>query len=103
MEMEVTHLLSGVGPAIEYEPVAVGEVLIFSDLPRHHEKMTDETGVFGFDLVVSGYGLSRDNEHMNGSDGANVSDGKAPVILVHEIARDLPVFNLLKQCLLRHG
>src|SRR5690348_2476188 len=90
VHVQVEHHLAAMLVAIDDEAEAVlGDSFLLRDVARHDEHVAERALVVLAHVVDRGDGLVRHDEHVYRRLGADVAEGRDPVVHVHDGGRDL--------------
>ena len=96
------HGLLTMFPAVEYQPIAIDEILLFGYLPGYEEQMAHQWGMFGLKMGNGRDGFAWDDKDMRGGYRVNVAKGKTLLIFINEYTGYFPICNALKKGFFRH-
>jgi hypothetical protein len=101
--MEMKDGLASVLALIDDQTVAapLGKPKLLAHVPGRQKNLPQESSV-----IISGIGnarhvLFRNHEHMRGSNGTDVSEGKNVLILEHKVPWNLPTNDAAKEAVVR--
>ena len=103
VQVEVGHGFSAVPAIVDHDPEAVfTHSLLLGDNTYAGEEVAEEILVGRVGLADPDDQLFRNKEQVHRSLGRDITETQALVVLVDDVGRDLPVYNLLKDGFFSH-
>ena len=103
MQVEVGDGLASMFAIIDHDPEAVfTQSLLLGDNTYAGEEVADEILVGRVGLADPDDQLFRNKEQVHRSLGRDISETQALVVLVEDVGRDLPVYDLLEDGFFSH-
>lgn len=91
--MEVGDSLAGVAPAVDDNPESGGfvpDTEFFRHVAGGDEQVAEDGRVFIIGAGNTGDGFFRNDEHVDGSLGADITEGEAEIVLMDDVGGDFP-------------
>ncbi len=101
--MKVGHGLTRRFLAVYNDPVAILDSQLLSQGYGHQMHVTQERFVFLLQVGVGRYHFLGNDKDVSWGFGVDIPKSQALIVLVNNRCRDLPVDNLEKEVVLKHG
>lgn len=103
VQVEVGHGFSAVPAIVDHDPEAVfAQSFLFGDDTDAGEEVAEEILFGRVGLADPSDELLRNKEQVHRGLGRDIPETQALVVLVNDVGRNLPVYDLLKDCFFSH-